>query len=75
MTRKPSLRLPGAIYPIISRGNSRKPIFELGARSAFPKILFQACAKYCWLLHASVIMNTHYHRALETFEPTVVDGL
>jgi REP element-mobilizing transposase RayT len=75
MARKPRLEFPGAIYHIISRGNYRKPLFEDGAGPAFEKALFEACAKCGWLLHAYVIMNNHYHLALETPQPNLVEGM
>ena len=75
MARKPRLEFPGAIYHIISRGNYRKPIFEGGGGPAFEKALFQACGKCGWLLHAYVIMNNHYHLAVETPQPNLVEGM
>jgi len=75
MARKPRLEFPGAIYHVISRGNYRKPLFEDGAGPAFEKALFQACGKCGWQLHAYVIMNNHYHLALETPQPNLVDGM
>jgi putative transposase len=75
MARKPRLEFPGAIYHVISRGNYRKPIFEGGGGAAFEKSLFEACEKCGWLLHAYVIMNNHYHLAVETPQPNLVDGM
>jgi putative transposase len=75
MARKPRLEFPGAIYHVISRGNYRKPIFEDGGGPAFEKALFQACGKCGWLLHAYVIMNNHYHLAVETPQPNLVEGM
>ena len=75
MARKPRLEFPGAIYHVISRGNYRKPIFEGGGGPAFEKALFQACEKCGWLLHAYVIMNNHYHLAVETPQPNLVEGM
>jgi len=75
MARKPRLEFPGAIYHVISRGNYRKPLFEGGAGLAFEKTLFQACGKCGWLLHSYVIMNNHYHLALETPRPNLVEGM
>lgn len=75
MARKPRLEFPGAIYHVISRGNYRKPIFEGTSGPAFEKALFEACDKCGWLLHAYVIMNNHYHLALETPQPNLVEGM
>lgn len=75
MARKPRLEFAGAIYHVISRGNYRKPLFEGGAGPAFEKTLFETCEKCGWLLHAYVIMNNHYHLALETPRPNLVEGM
>lgn len=75
MARKPRLEFPGAIYHIISRGNYRKPVFGDGSGPAFEKTLFEACEKCGWVLHAYVIMNNHYHLALETPQPNLVEGM
>ena len=75
MARKPRLEFAGAIYHVISRGNYRKALFEDGAGEAFEKTLFEVCAKCGWRLHAYVIMSNHYHLALETPEPNLVDGM
>jgi REP element-mobilizing transposase RayT len=69
------LEFEGAIYHVISRGNYRKALFEGGATGAFEKTLFDACAKCGWRLHAYVVMSNHYHLALETPEPNLVEGM
>jgi REP element-mobilizing transposase RayT len=67
MARKLRLEFPGACYHVINRGNYRADVFATeGARAAFEKCLFAACAKSGWVLHAFVIMRNHYHLALET---------
>lgn len=75
MARKPRLEFAGAIYHVISRGNYRKNLFDQGAAVSFEKALFEACGKCQWRLHAYVIMGNHYHLALETPEPNLVDGM
>ena len=37
--------------------------------------MLEACAKSVWLLHAFVVMNNHYHLALETPEGNLVAGM
>ena len=67
MARKLRLEFSGACYPVINRGNYRADLFDPeGARSAFETCLFEACEKSGWVLHAFVVMNNHYHLALET---------
>ena len=75
MARKPRLEFGGAIYHVISRGNYRKDVFAGRSAEAFEKALFEACQKCHWRLHAYVIMSNHYHLALETPEPNLVDGM
>lgn len=75
MARKPRLQFAGAIYHVISRGNYRKNLFEADAADSFQKTLFEACARSGWRLHAYVIMTNHYHLALQTPEPNLVEGM
>ena len=76
MPRKLRLEFPGACYHVINRGNYRAAIFQAeGARTAFESCLFEACAKSDWVLHAYVLMSTHYHLALETPKGNLVTGM
>ncbi len=75
MARKPRFEFEGAIYHIISRGNYRKDVFKGTSAGAFEKAILEACAKCGWRLHAYVIMSNHYHLALETPDPNLVDGM
>jgi len=76
MARKLRLEFPGACYHVINRGNYRTALFQTaGARAAFEACLFEACAKSGWLLHAFVIMRTHFHLAIETPGGNLVSGM
>ena len=76
MPRKLRLEFPGACYHVINRGNYRADIFKSeGARAAFETGLFAACRKFRWVLHAYVLMRTHYHLALETPQGNLVVGM
>lgn len=76
MARKVRLEFPGAIYHVFNRGNYRTFAFEsLGARQAFEGCLFQACARYGWILHAFVIMGNHFHLAVATPRGNMVAGM
>lgn len=75
MARKLRVEYAGALYHVIGRGNYRKPIFEDGGGEAFERALGEVCGKCGWLLHAYVIMNNHYHLALETPEANLVEGM
>ena len=61
---------------MISRGNYRKDLFTAETTgAAFEKTIFEAVERCGWKLHAYVIMSNHYHLAVETPEPNLVDGM
>ncbi len=75
MARMLRFEFDGAIYHIISRGNYRKDVFKGPSAAAFERTVFEACEKCGWRLHAYVIMSNHYHLAVETADPNLVDGM
>ncbi|MEM0966998.1 MAG: transposase [Verrucomicrobiota bacterium] len=76
MPRKQRIEYPGAIYHVISRGNYRKDLFtEKKTGEAFERTIFQAAERCGWKIYAYVIMSNHYHLALETPEPNLVEGM
>jgi REP element-mobilizing transposase RayT len=76
MARKLRLEFPGACYHVINRGNYRRDLFApRGAAEAFERVLFEACARFGWRLHAFVIMRNHFHLAVETPKPNLSDGM
>lgn len=76
MARRLRLQYEGARYHIINRGNYRSAVFgTAGAAKAFEAVLGEACQRYGWLLHAYAIMRNHFHLALETPRPNLVDGI
>jgi len=76
MPRALRIQRPGSRYHIINRGNYRHDIFgTVGAQDAFLKALFEAVQRYGWKLHAYVLMRNHYHLALETPNPNLVEGM
>jgi putative transposase len=76
MPRKQRIQFPGAVYHVISRGNYRKEIFlSENTGKAFERALFETVERCGWKLHAYVIMSNHYHLAVETPEPNLVDGM
>jgi putative transposase len=76
MPRKQRIEFPGAVYHIISRGNYRKELFlSKNTGKAFERTIFEAVERCGWKLHAYVIMSNHYHLAVETPEPNLVDGM
>ena len=76
MARKLRIQFEGACYHIINRGNYRADVFaNQGAAKAFETCLWEACEKTGWRLHAYVIMQNHYHLAVETPQPNLVEGM
>jgi REP element-mobilizing transposase RayT len=64
------------MYHVINRGNYRADVFGTeGAKEAFLTCLDEVCVRAGWRVHAYVVMRNHYHLALETPEPTLVDGM
>jgi REP element-mobilizing transposase RayT len=76
MPRKLRVEYPGAVYHVISRGNYRKDLFTMaGSGKAFQNALFETVERCGWDLLAYVIMSNHYHLAIRTPEPNLVDGM
>ena len=76
MPRKQRIEYPGAVYHIISRGNYRKDLFtHEKTAAAFERTIFETAERCGWKLYAYVIMSNHYHLAIETPEPNVVEGM
>lgn len=66
----------GAIYHVINRGNYRKAVFgSVGAAQAFEEVMLEAASRSGWLVHGYVIMSNHYHLALTTPQPNLVEGM
>ncbi|MCX6936542.1 MAG: transposase [Verrucomicrobia bacterium] len=75
MPRKLRVESEGGLYHVINRGNYRAHIFETdGAKFAFENALRETLEGYGWRIHAYVIMSNHYHLAVETPQPNLVDG-
>ena len=76
MPRAPRIVYEGAIYHILARGDRREPIvFDDGDRELFVNTLSKVCAKSGWEVFAWVLMDNHYHLALRTPEPNLVEGM
>jgi REP element-mobilizing transposase RayT len=75
MPRRLRIQYPGTLYHIVNRGNYRQNLFATaGAAQAFESTLDKACRRYAWIIHTFAIMRNHFHLALETPEPYLVDG-
>lgn len=76
MPRTARVQYEGARYHVINRGNYRKDLFRTHKTDeAFTQVLFDACARYNWLLHAYVLMSNHYHLCLETPKANLSEGM
>ena len=68
--------MAGGIYHVINRGNYRRDLFVTpGEGQAFLETLREAKDLMGWRVHAYVLMRNHYHIALETPEPNLVEGM
>jgi len=76
MARKLRVEFAGACYHVFNRGNYRSDLFAApGAARSFEQCLFEACARFLWLLHAYVVMRNHFHLAVQTPEPNLSLGM
>ena len=76
MARKLRLETEGGVYHVINRGNYRGDIFRSEeTRAAFLKCLDEACKKTGWRVYAWCVMSNHYHLAIETPQPNLVEGM
>ncbi|MBI2485313.1 transposase [Candidatus Uhrbacteria bacterium] len=76
MARPLRIEYPGALYHVISRGNSRLPIF-LGSRDRkdFLRVLADTVSSYKWSCHAYCLLDNHYHLLVETGEANLARGM
>jgi putative transposase len=68
--------IPGAVTYVISRSNYQKEFFlSENTGTAFERTILETVERCIWKLHAYVIMSHHYHLAIETLEPNLVEGM
>jgi REP element-mobilizing transposase RayT len=76
MARRLRIQYPGALYHVINRGNYRRDVFVMaGAAEAMVRALAEATVLYGWRVHGYVVMSNHYHLAVETPQPNLVEGM
>jgi len=76
MARKPRVEFEGATYHVMCRGNRQEAIFkDEKDHERFLDTLEEVSGRNGWIIHAFVLMGTHYHLLLETPEPNLVDGM
>lgn len=70
------MQYEGARYHVINRGNYRKDLFRhYRTDEAFTGVLFDACERFGWFLHAYVLMSNHYHLCVETPKANLGQGM
>lgn len=76
MARKLRIQFPGALYHLINRGNYRRDLFSSpGEAQAFLATVHEAKELMGWHLQAYALMRNHYHLAVATPEPNLVEGM
>jgi putative transposase len=76
VARRLRIQFPGATYHVINRGNYRRDLFLSAAEAkAFLETVREARDLMGWRVHAYVLMRNHYHLAIETPEPNLVEGM
>ena len=76
MPRSARVQYEGARYHVINRGNYRTDLFSVHKTDqAFTQVLFEACTRFGWWLHAYVVMSNHYHLCVETPQANLSDGM
>ena len=72
MARKLRIEYPGAIYPVMKRGDHQERIFaDDQDRLLFLTTLAEACLKTGWQIHALCLMVNHFHLVVETPQPNL----
>ena len=76
MPRQMRIDFPGAIHPVMSRGDRRENIYlDDVDRQDFLKTLAEACQKTDWQVHAYCLLRNHFHLVVETPNANLVDGM
>ena len=76
MPRPLRIEYPGARYHVMCRGNRGAVVFGSDNEvNLFLKTLSEVADRTDWMVHAYVLMSTHYHLLLETPSANLVDGM
>jgi len=61
---------------VLNRGDRREAIFKDDEdRQGFVETLGEACVRSGWQVQAYCLMPNHFHRVIETPQPTLVAGM
>ena len=76
MSRPVRIEFPGAVYHITSRSNVGQLVFTCDDdRKMFLSALGMVASRFGWLIHGYVLMDDHYHVAVETPEANLSKGM
>lgn len=76
MPRSARVQYEGARFHVINRGNYRTDLFRTHKTDeSFAQVLFEACDRFDWWLHAYVLMSNHYYLCLEAPQANLSDGM
>ena len=76
MARPPRIRLPGAKYHVMARGNRKGSIFDDdGDRRRFLDVLTEAAERYRVSCMSYCLIGNHYHAVIETTDCDVSDAM
>ncbi|HWI58801.1 MAG TPA: transposase [Bacillota bacterium] len=75
MPRKPRIQYPGALYPVLKRGDQRDDIYyDEVDRQDFVKTLAETCQQTGCEVHAYCLMRNHFHLVVEPPNANLVAG-
>jgi putative transposase len=70
------LQVPGGIYHVRARGNSRAAVYKDDRdRRVFLELFARVVDRFGWICHAYCLMGNHYHLLLETPLPNLSSGM
>ena len=76
MSRPVRIEFPGAHYHVTSKGNREQNAFvDDKDRTAFLNIIESVVAKFGWLVHSYVLMESHYHLVVECPQANLSKGM
>jgi len=76
MSRPVRIEFPGAVYHLTSKGAAGRTVFTSEAdRKLFLNALSMVVERFAWLVHSYVLMDDHYHLAIETPKANLSQGM
>lgn len=76
MSRPVRIEYPGAHYHVTSKGLDNQPVFaDNEDRLVFLNVLEGVVARFGWLLHTYVMMDSHYHIIVECPQANLSKGM